>query len=198
MRDRASTGEHQRTTPPPLGPGWGVLELRRLGRLHLAWSERGLVWIGQLAATPDLEARARWAPEIAHDAEPVEVPACFSEPLRAFDAGALVDPATLDVELRGTEFQNRVWRALRGVGRGQVRSYAGLAADAGAPRATRAVGMAMSRNPLPIVVPCHRVVAHGARLGGYTGGLERKRDLLALEGVLVEGERVLAGQLDLL
>lgn len=198
MRDRASTGEDQPTTRVELTPGWGVLDLPRLGRLHLAWSARGLVWIGQLSQTPDREALARWAPEIARDAEPTEVPARFAGPLRAFDEGALVDPATLDVELRGTEFQNRVWSALRAVPRGRVRSYAGLAADAGAPRAMRAVGMAMSRNPLPIVVPCHRVVAHRARLGGYTGGLDRKRVLLALEGVRVEGERVLPGQLDLL
>ena len=195
MQDRASTGDRQ---PNTLVPGWGALELPRLGRLHLAWSARGLVWIGQLSDRPDRDALARWAPELARGADPVGVPGCFAELLRAFDRGAPVDPATLAVDLRGTDFQNRVWSALRAVPRGQVRSYAGLAADAGAPRAMRAVGTAMSRNPLPIVVPCHRVVAQGARIGGYTGGLERKRVLLALEGVRVEGERVLPGQLDLL
>ena len=62
----------------------------------------------------------------------------------------------------------------------------------------RAIGMAMAHNPLPIVVPCHRVVASGLALGGFSGGLDTKRALLALEGVKVERDRVLLGQLDLL
>jgi methylated-DNA-[protein]-cysteine S-methyltransferase len=109
-----------------------------------------------------------------------------------------VDPATLPVRIGGTRFQVRVWRALRRVPRGRVRTYAGLAKDAGSPRGMRAVGMAMSANPLAIVVPCHRVVGAGHKLGGYSGGLDRKRHLLELEGVVVEGDEVLPGQLELL
>jgi methylated-DNA-[protein]-cysteine S-methyltransferase len=90
-----------------------------------------------------------------------------------------------------------VWRALLRVKRGSVRTYQGLAKDAGSPRAVRAVGQAMARNPLPIVVPCHRVIASGGALGGYTGGVARKRVLLGLEGVPVIGEQVQVGQLDL-
>ncbi|AKF06734.1 methylated-DNA--[protein]-cysteine S-methyltransferase [Sandaracinus amylolyticus] len=175
-----------------------MLDLAHLGRLHLAWSAHGLVWIEQLALDVDHDARVRWLPEVPRDASASDVPARFADPLRAFDAGAPIDPATLDVDLRGTEFQNRVWSALRAVGRGQVRTYAGLAADAGSPRAMRAVGMAMSRNPIPIVVPCHRIIAQGSRIGGYTGGLPRKRVLLALEGVGIDGDRVIGSQLSLL
>jgi methylated-DNA-[protein]-cysteine S-methyltransferase len=175
-----------------------VLELRGLGRLHLGWTTRGLAWIEQCAELPDVAARARWLPELPPGAEPTSVPERFAAVLRAYDQAEPVDPAQLPVDLRGTPFQNRVWAALCRVPRGHVRSYAGLAADVGAPRASRAVGMAMARNPLPIVVPCHRVIARGSRLGGYSGGLDRKRALLALEGVPLDGDLVLPGQLDLI
>ena len=75
-----------------------------------------------------------------------------------------------DVPLpRGTVFQRACWRACRAIPRGEVRTYAWLAARAGHPGAARAAGQAMRRNPMPIVVPCHRVVGAGARLGGYAG-----------------------------
>lgn len=106
--------------------------------------------------------------------------------------------ASIPVMLEGPPFFVAVWRALRNVARGHVRSYGGLARDVGSPRATRAVGTAMARNPLPLVVPCHRVIADGSLLGGYSDGVARKVVLLALEGVRVDGDRVLAGQLDLL
>jgi len=79
-------------------------------------------------------------------------------------------------------FHRRVLEATRAIPRGQVRSYADLARLVGRPGAARAVGQAMARNPLAIVVPCHRVVASDGTLGGYGGGLELKRRLLALEG----------------
>jgi len=69
----------------------------------------------------------------------------------------------------GTAFQRACWRACRSIPRGEVRTYAWLAARAGRPAAARAAGQAMRRNPMPIVVPCHRVVGAGARLGGYAG-----------------------------
>jgi O-6-methylguanine DNA methyltransferase len=91
-----------------------------------------------------------------------------------------------------------VWNALRKVSRGQVRSYAGIASDLGKPRATRAVGAANGRNPIAIVIPCHRVVETGMHLGGYTGGLHLKRFLLELEGARIDADRVRPGQLELL
>ncbi len=176
-----------------------MLELPSLGPVWMAWSARGLVTLEQRAPGADRAQRiARWLPELADGATSIDVPARFARPLLAYDRGEPVDPAGVAVDLRGTAFQNRVWAALRAVPRGHVRTYAGLATDASAPRAMRAVGTAMAKNPLPIVVPCHRVIANGARIGGYSDGLPRKRLLLALEGVSIEGDHVRVGQLDLI
>ncbi|EQD75777.1 Methylated-DNA-(protein)-cysteine S-methyltransferase [mine drainage metagenome] len=82
----------------------------------------------------------------------------------------------------GTPFQLQVWNALRGIAHGTTISYAELAARIGNPAARRAVGAANGRNPLPIVVPCHRVIGRDGSLVGFGGGLEVKRTLLALEG----------------
>ena len=87
----------------------------------------------------------------------------------------------LSLDLRGTEFQRRVWQALLEIPYGQTRSYAEQARAVGAPAAMRAVGTANGSNPCAIVVPCHRVIASGGKLGGYGGGLPLKRRLLALE-----------------
>jgi methylated-DNA-[protein]-cysteine S-methyltransferase len=89
------------------------------------------------------------------------------------------------LDLRGTDFQLAAWRALCRIPYGTTVSYADQAAMIGSPRATRAVGSANGRNPIPIIVPCHRVVARDGSLGGYSLGLEMKRVLLALEGVSV-------------
>ena len=82
-------------------------------------------------------------------------------------------------------FTREVLRATARIGFGEVSSYAGVAADAGSPRAVRAAGNALGANPMPVVVPCHRVLRSGGKLGGYTGGLERKEFLLRLEGALL-------------
>ncbi len=87
----------------------------------------------------------------------------------------------LPVDLRGTEFQRQVWQVLLQIPYGSTITYAELARRVGNPKAARAVGAANGRNPIPIVVPCHRVVAAGGKLGGYGGGLDLKRRLLALE-----------------
>ena len=84
----------------------------------------------------------------------------------------------------GTAFQQSVWRALLSIPRGGTTSYRLLSASIGSPRATRAVGAAIGRNPLSIVVPCHRVLGHDGSLTGYAGGLERKSALLRLEGAM--------------
>lgn len=82
----------------------------------------------------------------------------------------------------GTPFQRQVWRALAAIPYGETCTYAHIAAAIGRPRACRAVGMANHRNPLPIFIPCHRVVGSGGSLTGYAGGLDRKAFLLRLEG----------------
>ena len=88
----------------------------------------------------------------------------------------------LELELSGTDFQVAVWEALSEIPYGETVSYAELAEMVGHPNAFRAVGSANGANPIPIVLPCHRVVASGGGLGGYGGGLPLKRSLLALEG----------------
>ena len=92
--------------------------------------------------------------------------------LRAFD---------LPLAPAGTDFQREVWRALEAVPYGRTRTYGEIAAAVGRPKAVRAVGQANHVNPLPIFIPCHRVVGKGGALTGYAGGLDLKRALLALE-----------------
>ncbi len=87
----------------------------------------------------------------------------------------------------GTEFQTRVWNAAAAIPFGTTVTYGELAEMAGNPRAARAVGTAMKHNPLPILIPCHRVIAANGKLGGFGGGLDMKRWLLRHEGVKIEG-----------
>lgn len=100
--------------------------------------------------------------------------------LTAYFAGQPLPALALDAE--GTAFQRDVWRALLAVEPGTVTSYGELARRIGRPQAVRAVGAAVGRNPLSIVVPCHRVLGSAGALTGYAGGLPRKQALLALEG----------------
>lgn len=87
----------------------------------------------------------------------------------------------LPLALNGTEFQISVWKALQNISYGETISYGKLAGVIGNPRASRAVGMANNRNPVVIIVPCHRVIGHDGSLTGYDGGLELKKALLELE-----------------
>src|SRR5664279_2360080 len=89
---------------------------------------------------------------------------------------------TIPLDLRGTDFQKRCWKELSRIPYGETRSYAEVARAVGSPNAYRAVGQANHYNPIAIVVPCHRVLAPGTRLGGYGGGLPTKAFLLRLEG----------------
>jgi len=91
---------------------------------------------------------------------------------------------TFPLDLRGTDFQLACWRALLAIPCGETRTYADIARAVGKPRGFRAVGMANNRNPVAIVVPCHRVIASDGSLCGYGGGLDVKRKLLELEGAL--------------
>jgi methylated-DNA-[protein]-cysteine S-methyltransferase len=111
-----------------------------------------------------------------------------SRQLRAYFEGAL-RVFTLPLDPQGTEFQLRVWRRLETIAYGEIRSYARIAAEIGAPNAVRAVGAANGANPIPIVIPCHRVIGSNGKLVGYGGGLPLKRRLLYLEGALPPRER---------
>jgi O-6-methylguanine DNA methyltransferase len=84
----------------------------------------------------------------------------------------------------GTTFQRKVWNTLRKIARGQTKSYGEIARAIGRPKAVRAVGGACGANPIPVLVPCHRVLAANKKLGGFSGGLNWKRELLAREGVM--------------
>ncbi len=97
----------------------------------------------------------------------------------------------LALDLRCTDFQRRVYDALRAIPYGETRSYAEQAVAIGAPKAVRAVGAANGANPVPLVLPCHRVVASGGKLGGYGGGLAMKEKLLAMEHSRKSKDRLL-------
>lgn len=115
---------------------------------------------------------AHWSPPLFQD---------LVEQLRTYFSGREVTfPDELDLS-GATTFQRRVWEKTRLIPYGETRSYAWVAKQVKQPGAARAVGQALSRNPLPIIIPCHRVVAADGKLGGYTGGLEIKKCLLRLE-----------------
>ena len=95
---------------------------------------------------------------------------------------AMQAPEPIPLDLRGTPFQRAVWAALLSIPPGVTSTYAVVAAAAGSPAAVRAAGAAIGRNPVSLIVPCHRVLGSGGALTGYAGGLERKRALLAHEG----------------
>ena len=107
----------------------------------------------------------------------------FAEPARQLDEYFAGDRTEFDLELAlaGTPFQQRVWKELQAIGYGETISYGRLAERIGQPTAFRAVGLANGKNPVGIIVPCHRVVGSDGSLTGYGGGLERKQFLLALE-----------------
>ncbi len=159
------------------------------GRRLLVGVDAGAVVFCHIAHNPGdtqtiLDGERRFFPNLrkgAGETHPLIAP--FWEYL----AGSQVDPVSVPVRwTRGTDFQLRVWKALRGVLRGQVVSYGDLAVMAGSPRACRAVGSTMARNYLVLCVPCHRVVARDG-LGGFSGGLSVKRHWLHLEGMDLKG-----------
>ena len=119
---------------------------------------------------PDLRGRGEETPLLRAAREALL--AYFAGERRGFDLP--LDPA-------GTDFQRAVWEALRAIPYGGTRTYGEIAAAVGRPKAVRAVGQANHVNPLPIFIPCHRVVGTGGALTGYAGGLDRKRALLALD-----------------
>lgn len=101
--------------------------------------------------------------------------------LNRYLAGEAVDFKDIPLAPEGTDFQQQVWRTLQQIPWGATQSYQWVATQVGNPKASRAIGQANGRNPIPIIIPCHRVIQHNGQLGGYSGGLEIKRFLLALE-----------------
>jgi methylated-DNA-[protein]-cysteine S-methyltransferase len=154
------------------------------GTLLLAATPRGLVRLG----LPNQDADALLA-DLAQRVSPrvLEAPRRFEQTRRELDLyfeGKLTDfDLPLDWRL-SKDFRRKVLRAIARIPYGQTRSYTQLASSAGNVRAVRAAGTACGSNPLPLVVPCHRVLRTGGALGGYGGGLPMKESLLRLEGVL--------------
>lgn len=151
---------------------WTLLELKGLPALHLVSNGEALTEIRFRRG--DLAARDR------ADADELLLQA--AEELRQYWAGER-RVFSVAFEADGTEFQCRVWQALTEIPFGEIRSYAEIAKAVGKPKAVRAVGSANGANRLPIVIPCHRVLTSSGELGGYGGGLNVKRALLAREGV---------------
>jgi methylated-DNA-[protein]-cysteine S-methyltransferase len=141
-----------------------------IGELTLLGDDDALVgvWMGPKEPEPG------WVRDDAALAEPVRQ-------LEEYFAGERTD-FDLPLQPRGTEFQQRVWNLLREIPYGETTTYGALALRLGNPKSVRAVGLANGRNPLPIVVPCHRVIGADGSLVGFGGGLDRKRALLSLEG----------------
>lgn len=153
-----------------------------LGTVFVAVSQKGVVRIGISGPEPFFE----WFRRRFPGAELVCAPERVEEPVRQLQEYFLRQRREFDLplDLRGTPFQLKVWHALRQVPYGQTISYGELAALAGVPRAYRAVGRANHDNPLPIVIPCHRVIGKNGALVGYGGGLALKEKLLRLEGAI--------------
>lgn len=117
--------------------------------------------------------RADWVRDDAAFPDAVEqLAAYFDRKLQTFD---------LKLEMAGTQFQRKVWEALRTIPYGETRSYGEIARQIGAPTAFRAVGLANGHNPIAVIVPCHRVIGANGSLTGFGGGLERKSALLDME-----------------
>jgi methylated-DNA-[protein]-cysteine S-methyltransferase len=180
--------------PPALAPAAeaaGLLDVAfarldtPVGAVLLAATERGLVRVAYLDEGAEALVLAQLADVVSPrvlasarrlDEQRRELEQYFAGRRRAFE---------LPLDWRLTQgFGHRVLRATAGIPFGGVSSYREIAAAAGSPRGSRAAGNALGANPLPIVVPCHRVLRAGGALGGYTGGVERKRALLAIEGVI--------------
>lgn len=150
--------------------------------LYVAATHRGLCRITWPSETFDT--LSRWAAKEMPGALLIEAPERMADilrQLREYCTGSR-QAFTLPLDMRGTAFQQSVWQALTQIPYGQTRSYSDIAEAIGNPAAVRAVGTANGANPIPIVVPCHRVIGKNAALTGFRGGLQAKEDLLQLEG----------------
>jgi len=145
-----------------------------LGALLLAATEKGLCGIYFDGKRPKAKKSEVWV-ESEQALRPwrLELEAYFRGELKEFKCS---------LDLRGTDFQKRCWEALRKIPFGEICSYGDIAREIGSPKGFRAVGQANHNNPVPIIVPCHRVIGNNGTLTGYGGGLSVKEKLLELEG----------------
>jgi methylated-DNA-[protein]-cysteine S-methyltransferase len=146
-----------------------------IGKLKLIARDKALVAI---LWENDNPRRVRLCDMVADDQHPVLLMA--ERQLGEYFAGTR-KTFSVPLDMRGTRFQKDVWESLLAIPFGETRSYSQLAKQLGNPRATRAVGAANGRNPISIIVPCHRVIGSSGKLTGFAGGLEAKAQLLSLE-----------------
>jgi len=157
---------------PDAAPTHPVAIQTALGAFTAHFSPMGLAGLdfpgAKAATTPSAAVNPRWVEDTA---------AAVNETLEGRRHRPL---PPLDLQA-GTEFQREVWNALRGIPPGATASYLEIARKLGRPKAARAVGQACGANPIPVLIPCHRVLASNGKLGGFSGGLDWKRRLLAIE-----------------
>lgn len=169
----------QMTAPPPqlftarasspFGPIF--MAATPTGLSHLWLDENGQAEAALRALYPQADITAQASPQLeGHHAA-----------AQSYFSHAPQSPQALALHLKGTPFQLSVWRALLEIPFGRASSYKAIAAQIGKPKANRAVGSAVGKNPVFFIVPCHRVLAHGGGLGGYFYGLEKKQDILNWE-----------------
>ena len=150
--------------------GWIGISGSTDGLLRITLPQPSVHEVRQLLG--DSVSRAIWSPQLFDD---------LMERLKVYFSGHRTTfPDKLDLS-RATHFQREVWETTRLIPYGETRSYTWVAEQIKKPRAVRAAGQALGKNPLPIIIPCHRVVASDGKLGGFSGGVEMKRHLLSLE-----------------
>jgi methylated-DNA-[protein]-cysteine S-methyltransferase len=160
-----------------------------LGLCGIAWSDDGITRFRLPDPDPDAADKALGA-RAASDAPPPQIAAAIGAARRYF-GGERVDFAKVGLDLAGVDpFRRAIYEALRAVGWGETVTYGELAKRAGAPGAAQDVGVAMARNPVPLIIPCHRVLAAGGKLGGFSapGRAAAKERMLALEGVFINNQ----------
>ncbi len=144
-----------------------------VGKVWVAWCSDGLVSVGFADQPKGARIEVDWKYDAALRCE-------ATEQLNAYFAGTLRD-FDLPLVLRGTEFQERVWRQLARIGYGETTTYGAIAKQIGKPTASRAVGAANGQNRIAIVLPCHRVIGKSGKLTGFAGGIDKKEKLLRFE-----------------
>jgi methylated-DNA-[protein]-cysteine S-methyltransferase len=159
---------------PVLKKVWYTHYESPLGAMLLAADEDGLRMISFAQGSRTQRSRPDWHEDTAPFAETIrQLRAYFDGKLKNFD---------VPLSLEGSDFQLRVWQNLRAIPYGETISYGQLACRIGNPKAARAVGLANGSNPIPIIIPCHRVIGSNGSLVGYGGGLPIKKALLLIEG----------------
>ncbi|MEK6680127.1 MAG: methylated-DNA--[protein]-cysteine S-methyltransferase [Nitrospirota bacterium] len=153
-----------------------------IGKIHLALTEKGLCEIG----IRESEKRFIESLQMTYNIKPVKNAAAFKDIVKLLERYLNGERLKIDIpfDLKGTSFEKKVWKALLRIPYGRTKSYGEIAKEIGLPNGARAVGNACGKNPIPIIIPCHRVIAGNDGLGGYTGGIGIKKRLLRIECVL--------------